>query len=87
MSIPALAVRVHFMNVSVPTTDLPEGFKSIFLSPRDSFTKGVLETLATESGAPILPDVDIPLADRPAHAVEKLWKASFLWSTWDAGEH
>ena len=78
---------MHRANLTVPRPDseLPTNFSSILLVPRGPFVKKLQHVLATESGAPPLPDSETPLAERKPLPVENIWKPHFLITHWNQG--
>lgn len=71
----------------VPRPDPPGNWVSIDISQGGALVKRVLHVLATESGAPPLPDTRTPLVERASLPVESMWKVYFLVNTWVQGPH
>ena len=82
---PVTAVHVHREILRVPRADPPKDWVDINISPGGALVKRVLHVLATESGAPPMPDHGTPLRERPAVPPESLWKVHFLVQTWTEG--
>ena len=82
---PAIAVHLHREILRVPRADLPKDWVDINISPGGALVRRVLHVLATESGAPPLPDHRTPLERRPTMPAESLWKVHFLVHTWITG--